>query len=238
MFIKTQDRSNNIYIIFTTLFSVILILSNMIGVKIFKAPFFADLPLTSGILTYPITFIITDIVSEIWGSKRAKFMIYVAFGMNIVMLLFVKLILALPSHPFWVAANNPFGYESLHQYETAFSCVFSINDKILMGSMLAFLTAQLLDVKIFSKIKEMTQGKKLWLRNNVSTCASQLVDTIIVSMFVLIWGLKLNFTSALLIMGSEYLYKVIFALCDTPFVYFGTYLTKKTIGIYEFKKAA
>lgn len=232
-----NEKNTYTYIVLATLFSVLLILSNMVGAKIVYIPWLPNFPLTSGIITYPITFILTDIVTEVWGSKRAKFMVYLAFSMNVVTLIFVQVILTMPGHPFWHVPNNPFGYDSLSEYQTAFNCVFNINDKILMGSMLAFLSAQLIDIKIFSFIKKLTFGKKLWLRNNVSTCTSQFIDTIIVNYFVLIWGLKVSIPVAMTIVCAEYLYKIIFALCDTPFVYLGVHYMKKFLGENDYKRA-
>ncbi len=237
-FERNNSRADTLYLILVTLFSVLLTICNMIGIKLFKAPVFTSFALTSGIIAYPLTFLITDVVSEIWGAKKAKLMIFIGFGMNLVMLLFVQIILRLPSHSDWAVPNNPFGYTDADMYQNAFASIFSINDKILMGSMIAYLIAQLIDIRVFCFCKYLTKGRHLWLRNNASTLISQFIDTIIVSTFVLFWGLKLSFTVGCQIMVAEYCYKTIFALCDTPFVYICTYSIKRYCFQNEFQKAA
>lgn len=221
-----QERENKLYTFLCVVFCTFLLLSN-ITLKVVYFPWFPNLALTSGIITYPITFLITDLVSEIWGEKKAKRMIILAFSMNLIMLFFTQATLRLPAHPAWVAPDNPFGYTSLEQYQTAFASVFSINGTILIGSLSAFLIAQLLDVKLFCFLRKKSNNRHLWLRNNVSTLVSQLVDTFIMNGIVLIWGLQLHLSDALHIMLSEYGYKVVFALLDTPFIYLFVYLLKK-----------
>ena len=173
---------NQTYLVFTTLFSVVLVLTNIIGVKLFQGPLNpSSHALTTGIITYPVTFLLTDVVSEIWGQKKASAMVLIGFFMSIVMLLFVQIAIHLPAHPYWVAPNNPFGFETTSDYQNAFNSVFSVNSKLLFGSMLAYMVAQLLDVKLYHMWRRITKGKYLWIRNNGSTSISQLVDTFIVN---------------------------------------------------------
>lgn len=221
---KSHSNSSQLdpcYLVLSCLFSVILITSNLVGLKLFRMPFFPSLALPSGAITYPLTFLLTDIVSEIWGAKKANFMVYLGFAMSMCMLVIVQVVLQLPPHEFWVEANNPFGYQSIQEYQNAYESVFSLNGKLLFGSMLAYLTAQLVDIRIFHSLKRKTKGRHLWLRNNGSTFISQLLDTIIVNSIVLFWGLHMEFSLGLQIMATVYLYKVFFAICDTPFVYLG-----------------
>lgn len=235
--LSKSEKLNTLFVIICVLFSCILVLSN-VTLKVFYFPLFPNFPMTSGILTYPITFLITDFVSEVYGEKKAKFMILMGFCMNLLMILFTQSVIHLPSHPRWIAPDNPFGYSTLKEYQTAFSAVFSINGIIFVGSMIAYLVAQLLDIKIFCFLKKKSNGKKLWLRNNVSTCVSQLIDTFIMNGIVLAWGLRLDLATCSTIMFSEYLYKVIFALLDTPFIYLFIYLLRRRFKDYEYLKAA
>jgi uncharacterized integral membrane protein (TIGR00697 family) len=93
--------------------------------------------------------------------------------------------------------------------------------------MLAYLVAQLIDVRIFHYLKKITNGKKLWLRNNVSTMFSQLIDTIIVNSIFLYFGLNLSWDIILKIIIASYIFKIIIAAIDTPLVYLGVHFTKK-----------
>lgn len=231
-FYRKQDQKGSLFTLLCTLFATLLVLSN-VTLKVIYIPWFPKLTLTSGILTYPLTFLITDLVSEIYGEKKAKLMIFIAFCMNLLMVAFTQTTLALPGHAEWVAPFNRFGYTSVNHYQTAFESVFSISGMIFIGSMAAYLIGQMLDVKLFLLLKKKTQGKHLWLRNNVSTCASQLIDTFIMNGIVLIWGLKLSWSTCAIIMLSEYLYKVVFALLDTPLIYILTYWIKKRFTPHE-----
>lgn len=201
--------------------------------KLFQAPFFNNMALTSGLITYPITFLITDTVTEIWGKKKAKWMILSAFSMNVLMLVFIKTTLHLSPHPSWFVESNSFGFKSTRDYQIALESVFSVSSFILIGSMIAYLASQFLDIYIFDVIKNKTKGKHLWIRNNASTCISQLLDTFIMDGIVLYLGLGFSFSSCLIIGLSVYLYKVIFALLDTPFVYLLTHYLRKKLRLYE-----
>lgn len=231
-----SEKSNLYFTFFCTLFAVLLILSNM-TLKLFKAPFFPNMALTSGLITYPITFLITDTVTEVWGKKRAKWMVLTAFSMNLLMLIFIQSTIALKAHPSWLVSQNPFGYSSVEHYQIALRSVFSVSTYILIGSTIAYLVAQFLDIFLFDLIKKKTQGKHLWLRNNVSTCFSQLIDTFIMDGIVLYLGLGFDLKSCLIIGLSVYTYKVIFALLDTPFVYMLTHYLKNKLGFNELSKA-
>jgi uncharacterized integral membrane protein (TIGR00697 family) len=108
--------------------------------------------------------------------------------------------------------------------------VFYLPGILLFASMTAYMVAQLLDVRLFHFWKRVTKGKYLWLRNNASTGVSQLVDTIIVnSIFLTIaFGLPVGVVTQIII--ANYLFKMLFAAVDTPFIYLGVYLTKKGLG--------
>ncbi len=206
--------------------------------KLFKAPFFPNMALTSGLITYPITFLITDTVTEIWGSKKAAIMVLMAFTMNFLMLIFIQTTIALPCHSDWFVLNNAFGYQSLSDYQTALVSVFSVSHFILMGSSVAYLISQFLDIQIFSLIRRKTNGRALWLRNNVSTLLSQLVDTFIMDGIVLYWGLGFKFKTCLIIGVSVYLYKAVFALVDTPLVYLLVHYLKKKLLSHDNSQTA
>lgn len=226
------NKSEILYLTLTTAFCVLLVLTNICGTKLFAGPFDPkNHALTTGILTYPLTFLITDIVAEIWGKKRANLLVFLGFGMSFLMLAIVQLSLYLPAHPYWVAPGNPYGYQSVQEYQNAFASVFSVNGKLLFGSMLAYMVAQLLDVRLFEFWRKFSKGKHLWLRNNGSTLISQLVDTAIVNSILFYWGFGWPFWQGVQVMLTIYLYKAILALLDTPFFYFFVwYLRSKGIG--------
>ncbi len=206
------------YIILVTFFVVVLVMTNLVGMKFFQAPF-TNLALTTGILTYPFTFIISDVVTEIYGKKKANFMVYLGFTLSIFMYLVTKMMIELPPHPYWYEANNVYGYKEMLDYQKAYQSTFNVTSILIFASMLAFLSGQLLDVYLFQKIRQLTGGKHLWLRNNGSTMISQLIDTLIVNSIVLYVGLHTPFLNGLEVMSSMYLYKLILCALSTPFTY-------------------
>ena len=221
-------KSDLIYLVLTCTFSVVLVMTNVVGVKLFRGPLDpAAHALTTGIITYPLTFLLTDVVSEIWGSRRANYMVGIAFFMSLLMLGIVQIALHVPAHPYWVAPDNTYGFTTAAEYQNAFNSVFSVNGKLLFGSMLAYLVAQLLDVRLFHFWRFVTKGKYLWLRNNGSTAISQLVDTAIVNSILFYWGFGWEFMQGVQVMFTIYFYKLLLALLDTPLIYASVYGLKR-----------
>lgn len=218
-------------------FVVVLVLTNVIGVKLFLA-FPESLPggifgeaitLTAGLVTYPVTFLLTDVVCEVYGRRRANLMVITGFVMSLIMLILVQITLALPGSPVWATAS-PY-YETVDQMQRAFESVFTLPGMLVFGSMTAYLAAQLLDVKLFHFWKQVTQGRHLWLRNNASTMTSQLVDTVIVNSIFLGLGLGVPWPVVGKIIVASYLFKLLIALADTPFIYLGVWVVRRYTGL-------
>ncbi len=219
-----------LYLVLAATFVVLLVLTNVVGIKLFQAPLKPSFALTTGILTYPLTFLVTDIVSEVWGRRRADFMVLLGFLMSILMVLVIQLALAVPPHPYWVPGVDP-AYPTASGYQYAFESVFSLNGLLLMGSMLAYGAAQLCDNWLFHFFKRLTNGKHLWLRNNGSTWISQLVDTAIVNSILFFIGFGWDFATGVGVMATIYVYKLVIAAVDTPLVYAGVYVIKRLLGV-------
>ncbi len=226
------------YVTCAALFSVVLVLTNIIGVKLFVlfpggGPSWLmggePVTLTSGIITYPLTFLLTDLVSEIWGKRRADLMVVQGFLMSFVMLAFVQIAVALPPSAIWV--NEQLGFRDSASLQTAFRATFFYPQVLLFASMLAYLTAQLFDVRLYHFWWRVTRGRHLWLRNNGSTIISQLVDTIIVNSIFLRFGLGLDWATIARIIIAVYLCKIVLALIDTPFIYLGRALFYRWLQI-------
>lgn len=225
-----------LYMVFAVTFCTCLVLTNVIGIKLFQAPHDpTNFALTTGLITYPLTFLLTDIVSEIWGQKRADWMVVLGFLMSLLMLAVVQIAVALPPHHYWEiydAKGLPF-YTSTDEFQHAFESVFAIQGLLLFGSMLAYAVAQLTDNRLFHFWKRFTGGKHLWLRNNGSTIVSQLLDSLIVGSILFFIGMKLSWTAGFETIFTIYAYKLLIALLDTPLVYAGVYVVKKALG-FEF----
>lgn len=225
---RTYPIYERVYLVLAAAFAVVLVLTNIIGIKLFPSPFNDNWALTTGIVTYPLTFLITDIVSEVYGKRRADFMVVVGFLMSLVMLAIVQLAMRLPPHPYWVPATDAF-YADEAGYQHAFASVFSLNGVLLFGSMAAYLCAQLTDNWLFHFWKRVTTGKHLWLRNNGSTIVSQLVDTIVVNSILFYIGFGWEFWQGVGVMATIYLHKILLAFIDTPLIYLGVAIVRRVV---------
>lgn len=230
-----SPRSEKAYAVLVAAFSVVLVLTNVVGVKLFTFSYFGlldePITLTSGIVTYPLTFLFTDLVSELYGRKRADFMVILGFFLSLLMLGIVALVISLPGSEVWV--NRDLGFTNVEGMQTAFETVFTFPMVLVAASMTAYLTAQLLDNRLFHFWRKMTKGKYLWLRNNGSTVISQFIDTVIVNSIFLGWGMGLSAEVVWSIILANYACKVFLAALDTPLIYLGVHFLRRYIGQKE-----
>ena len=212
-FTQSQSRAERLYLFLNTLFCTLLIVSQLITIKLFQGPFASEFVLSAGLLTYPFTFIISDLTTEIFGSQRAKFMIALGFFVSLLTQIIIQCAIWLPSSD---AAN-----------QKIFEDAFGMNKIIVLGSLSAYLVGQVFDVLLFTKIKNITGEKKLWLRSNVSTLISQFVDAVIVNFIIFTWGFHMDSTTVVQITVVSYLYKAAWGVAATPFFYMAVALANK-----------
>ena len=231
--IGPASRIETAYVVLVSAFSVVLVLTNVVGVKLFTFSFFGlleePITLTSGIVTYPLTFLFTDVVSELYGKRRADFMVVLGFFLSFMMLGIVALVTGLPGSEVWV--NRDLGFTDVAGMQRAFETVFTLPGVLVAASMSAYLTAQLLDNRLFHLWRRLTKGKHLWLRNNGSTVLSQFVDTVIVNSIFLGWGMGLSASVVWSIILANYVCKVCLAALDTPLIYLAIAFLKKYLAI-------
>jgi uncharacterized integral membrane protein (TIGR00697 family) len=228
-----EQAGEKLFSVMMAAFVVILVLTNIIGVKLFLAfpetfpdgLFGEPVTLTTGLITYPLTFLLTDIVCEVYGRKRATLMVYTGFALSLVTLVLIQIALALPGAPAWPMGNPNFA--TVPEMQTAYDSVFTLPGILILASMSAYLVAQLMDVRMFHYWKRLTDGRHLWLRNNASTMVSQMVDTIIVNAIFLGIGLGLGWALVIKIIIASYLCKVVMAALDTPLIYAGVALIRR-----------
>lgn len=197
----------------TAAFSVIVVISNIISAKLFFLPVFDNFAIPAGLITYPLTFLLSDLMTELYGQAQAKKMIWTAFALSIVSLGVIEAALLLPS-----ASQTPF------------EMVLGLNFWIVIASLAAFLLAQWIDVYLYAVIKRWTGEPKLWLRNNGSTLASQIVDTATVNWIYLFFGLGMSYDAIASIALFSYLYKAVFSVALTPLFYLLVTLGKRQIA--------
>ena len=210
--LKEKILADRIYLILGALFITSLVVSNLIFLKFFYWDFFGlyTFKISVGILPYPITFLITDIVSEIYGKKKANEMITTGIFASFFSLLIIYVADVVPA-----IKTSPVN-------DALFTQVFGASAIAVFASMTAYLLAQYIDVHIFHFWKRLTKGKHLWLRNNFSTFLSQFVDTASVLLLLCSFGqIDWSLFSSLLLGG--FLFKVLVAVVDTPFLYLAVY---------------
>ncbi len=202
----------------SAIFCVIVIIGNIISAKMFKLPLFQDFSIPAGLVTYPLTFFLSNFVTELYGSASSKKMVYQAFAMSLLAFLLIEMALFLPSPSQENAAD--------------FAKVLGVNRSVLLGSLTAYLFSQRLDIYVYTFIKKWTGEKHLWLRNNGSTLIVQLCDTVIANTIFLKVGLGMELFEMIPIMTFSYLYKCSFSLVFTPLFYCAVYYFKKFL-FYE-----
>ena len=202
------------FLVLAAIFITSLVMANIIGItKIFS---FFGIGIPVGIIPYPVTFLATDLISELYGKKRASFVVWVGFAMNVFMLVVMTIGHYTPVDPGWYQAilnsDNP---GAIDTYEDVYGYMI----RGTFASMVAYLIAQLADVRLFHFWKNLTNGKHLWLRNNASTMFSQIVDTVAVMLITFVGIMPFSQIFSLIL--ASYLFKVFFALVDTPLFYLG-----------------
>ena len=180
------------------------------------------LTVPAGVLAYPFTFLATDLICELYGKARAQTLVWVGFSMNFFMLGLMTIGYYSPDASGVSAGASTF--ESVYK--------FMVGN--VVASMFAYLVAQSIDVQLFHFWKRLTKGKHLWLRNNLSTAGSQLVDTtaiLIILYYANNLGDNVNSLADLIpLIYYSYLFKFFFALFDTPLFYLGvSYLKPKVM---------
>lgn len=214
--------ARKIYLYLGALFITSLVVSNLIFQKFFFWQPFGDVTLfgaplfevSVGILPYPVTFLITDLISEIFGKKKANQIVIAGIFASFFSLLIVYTANAVPATA-WSPVDDGL-----------FAAVFGNTLIAVFASMMAYLLAQFVDIQIYHFWKNLTKGKYLWVRNNFSTFSSQFIDTFTVVLLLCSFGeIPWDRFTGLVISG--FIFKIIIAILDTPFLYFFVYMLRK-----------
>ncbi|WP_367363810.1 queuosine precursor transporter [Candidatus Tisiphia endosymbiont of Nedyus quadrimaculatus] len=204
-----------IYITICVLFAILIVIGNLIYQKFVFLPIlpFYTFELSVGAITYPLTFLLTDLIAEFYGKSKANFCVKLALAMNIIVTLIIAIMDRLNATE-WSKIDN-----------ITFHKVFGLYSIAFIGSIIACYTAQLIDITIYLWIRKVTHGRWLWLRNNGSTAISLFVDTCIVISFMSIFGvLPIDRIWSLIV--NSYSFKLFFTICSTPLFYIGVSIIK------------
>jgi uncharacterized integral membrane protein (TIGR00697 family) len=235
-----EQKRNRLFIILAGIFITNAILAEIIGVKIFSAEgtvglapahlnimgFVMDFNLTAGVLIWPVVFITTDLINEYFGKPGVKRISYLTAALITYVFVIIFFAMRLPPAEWWIegkdAAGNPV---NMH---IAFNKILGQGQRIIIGSLSAFIIGQLVDVFVFQKLRHITGSKWLWLRATGSTLVSQLVDSFVV-LFIAFYGVFSN--QQIIAIGiTNYMYKFAVAILLTPLIYLGHSLIDNYLG--------
>jgi queuosine precursor transporter len=207
-----------------------LIIGDIVGIKLFQFPLWGKLTVqhTCGMLTFPITFLITDLLNEYYGKKAARRVAIVSFVMAMVVFVVINVAQAMPA---W---NVPFNVS-----QESFDQIFGSAKIMYVASLTAYLVGSLCDIWIFGLLKRLTGGKHIWLRATGSTVVSQAIDSFIVTYLAFSLGRQLfpsgtaamTFPDVLTTAATGYVLKFVIAVVLTPVIYAGKPFVKNVIGL-------
>ena len=222
---SNKKLATRIYLYLAALFITSLVVSNLIFQKFFYwYPFDFTIngtklfELSVGILPYPITFLVTDLISEIYGQKKANQVVIAGIFAS-----FFSLSIILVSNYVPAMDSSPID-------DTTFSKVFSLSGLAVLASMMAYLFAQFIDIRIYHFWKKLTKGKMLWLRNNFSTFSSQFIDTVTVIGLLCFFNV-LDWSSFTGLVVSGVVFKILIAFLDTPLLYLFVFMFRKKFNL-------
>ena len=204
---KNEDRA---FILLVAIFVGALVISSVLASKIITI---FGLFVPAGVLAYCITFVATDVISEIWGRERAGRVVFSGFVALLVTFLLIRLALLWDAAPIW-------------RGQEAFSSVLGSTSRIIVASFVAYLASQYHDVWAFHIWRKATRERHLWLRNTASTVVSQFIDTLIF-ITIAFYGT----IPVIPLIKGQYVIKVLIALLDTPFVYLAVILIRRGFSL-------
>jgi uncharacterized integral membrane protein (TIGR00697 family) len=230
-----NNKSTRLFIILAGFFITNALIAEVIGVKIFSLEDTIGVPranisilgskfsfhLTAGVLLWPVVFVMTDIINEYYGPKGVKFLSFLTIGLVSFSFIIYNAAIALKPSEYFSIGND------IDNPDHAFRGIFGQGLWIIIGSMVAFLIGQILDVLVFHRIKKITGEKYIWLRSTGSTLISQIVDSFVVLFIAFYVGKRIqtgqgdpwSFNQVLVTGTGNYIYKFFVALLMTPVIY-------------------
>jgi uncharacterized PurR-regulated membrane protein YhhQ (DUF165 family) len=244
-----QERRERVFIVLAGIFLCAMTLLNVIGITRFVQ--FGPMALAVGVLPYPLTFLCTDLICELYGKARANFLVSVGLGLNFFILFVLFLGNQMPSVPAeamppWqvIQLAAPVALPNGDIVESSiglYQLIYATTSGAVFASMLAYIAAQYCDVQLFHFWKRVTKGRYLWVRNNFSTLMSQMVDSVMV--VTVTFGAAflrgdIALKALLLLIGSNYLFKATVALLDTAPLYIAVHYLRRYLQLAPHEYAA
>lgn len=237
-----KDKSTRLFYILGSFFVANALLAEFIGVKIFSLEATMGVSpanftilgvenlsfnLTAGVLLWPVVFIMTDIINEYFGKKGVRFLSFTAAALIAYAFFMVYFAIGLTPSDFWVERITPRGIVNM---DMAFDAIFGQGLWIIIGSLVAFLIGQLVDVTVFHYFRAITGSSKIWLRATGSTLVSQFIDSFVVLFIAFYIGAGWDMKLVLAIGFVNYIYKFLVAVLLTPILYLLHFIIDKYLG--------
>ena len=210
---QLKISKTELFAILTALTATVLIVSNLSSTKMFDF-FGTGLVWDGGAILFPVSYVLGDVVTEIFGFKKAKKVIWTAFAMNLIAVLALFIVQILPPGPGW-------------ENQAAYEIIIGFMPRIVAGSLIAFVSGQILNAYVFVKIKEITKGKHLWQRAIGSSLLGDLVDTVIFTTIAFIGTISTPQFFGLLLIA--YISKIVGEIVLLPVTYGAVNLCKKVV---------
>ena len=244
---RTMEKKHRLFLILGGFFITNTLVAEFIGIKIFSLEKTLGLTpldlklfgveglgfsLTAGVMLWPVVFVMTDIINEYYGKKGVRLLSNMAVVLILYAFLMVLISINLMPNDWWQFQSglHPDPDQSLSDMDLAFRRVFGQGLWIIVGSLVAFLVGQIIDVFIFHGIKKITGEKKVWLRATGSTLVSQFIDSYVVLIIAFYVGSDWDLVRVLAIGTVNYIYKFSLALLLTPMIYLGHYVIDNFLG--------
>ncbi len=243
-----KNKVNRLFLVLAGFFVANALVAEFIGVKIFSLErtlgfdpanmtiFGVDglgFSLTAGVLLWPVVFVMTDVINEYFGSRGVRFLSYLTVGLISYAFVMVFLAIGIMPDSWWQNISGTLNDDpSLHvkDMDLAFKKIFGQGLWIIVGSLVAFLVGQIVDVFVFQSIKRWTGEKKVWLRATGSTLVSQFIDSFVVLIIAFYIGGDWDLVRVLAIGTVNYIYKFLMAVVLTPVIYFVHYVIDNYLG--------
>lgn len=236
-----EKKENKLFLVLGGFFIANAIIAEFIGVKIFSLEATIGIKplsyvlfgeqmsfnLTAGVVLWPVVFIMTDIINEYYGTRGVKFLSYLTVGLISFAFLMVYAAIHLAPAEWWVQSAAEQGVPN---FQLAFAKIFGQGLWIILGSLVAFLVGQILDVAVFHRLKKMTGENKIWLRATGSTLVSQFVDSFVVLIIAFKLGADWSWALVLAVGFNNYFYKFFVAVVLTPVIYLAHSLIDNYLG--------
>lgn len=236
-----DKKENKLFLILGGFFIANALIAEFIGVKIFSLeqtfgfnPYVYTLfgekvsfNLTAGVVLWPVVFVMTDVINEYFGKRGVRFLSYLTVGLISFAFAMVYLAINLVPADWWVGSVAEYGVPN---FQLAFAKIFGQGLWIILGSLVAFLIGQILDVIVFQKIKKITGEGKVWLRATGSTLISQFIDSFVVLIIAFKLGADWSWALVLAVGFNNYFYKFVVAVLLTPVIYVAHYVIDNYLG--------